>query len=808
MPSGQTTHRESPLFNAQRIVAVLAVLTWTALATRTLAVELTDNNRAFRTIFNNDTDNVLYATDSGKSPQHVIADYRRAITQIAEARPGIMAQNVGNPDPVIYRSAEATAWSKYLDGPVSISMNKMIEAETDPLQVTVEVCHEHGVPVVASYRMNAEDFYEEGLEIQDFGRKHRHLAIPGAFCLDSAHPVVYQHRMAIFREVAEKYDIDGIEFDFRRWTHMISDPLHNHPILTRMVRETRAMLNEVAKKKGKKRMILGVRVGPSLDTPQDEAHYAGTGAGMRKVDPSCRELGLDVRTWVRDELVDYICPTLFWPDWPGLPWTHEFVELAKGHNIGIYPTIFPRPTWLNDSGVVPPRGPIEPNDTDKLQEYKDGFCNLALRCHSEGADGVSMFNWYFHLHLSRMPRQWQSYYGYGMGGAAIQKHMLSIMGDPQAVRDYQRQSWFWPAPWSPRLEDLPYVVPSITVRQTKHPSKELPSKRIPAQRIPVGIANDAQPTLGILPSGDLLLLLSHTYDDVPDGKLRDELFFCRSTDGGKRWTRPEPLPMIGRDPHLTVASNGTLFVTTRWMAEDTANITGQINSFLYGSVDGGKRWSAVRLSESNLPPKEGLRVSRNLMELADGSLVLGVSSNSGDNRLWRSRDGGLTWDKSQRSDFGSQPISFESAQLIRGDGAVIRCVARSGGPSDPRHPSLIPNPDLLMGWSVYRSVDEGKTWQRDTDVAAGLAGLPTVLVLNGSRWLWTVGTGKEILGVQNEGQSSDVLELVPAGSASPIDPRTCSVATRDGHVVTSYAYRDNSGIWRTMIVRWRLPETQ
>ena len=189
--------------------------------------DLPESNRAFRTIFNNDTDNILYPVDSGQSPQNIAADYRRAIAQIAESRPGIMAQNVGNPDPVIYRSREATAWSKYIDGPVSISMNKMIEAGTDPLQVTIEVCREHGVPVVASYRMNAEDFYEEGLEIQDFGRKHKHLAIPGAFCLDPAHPVVYQHRMAIFREVAENYDLDGIEFDFRRWTHMISDPFMN-----------------------------------------------------------------------------------------------------------------------------------------------------------------------------------------------------------------------------------------------------------------------------------------------------------------------------------------------------------------------------------------------------------------------------------------------------------------------------------------------------------------------------------------------------------------------------------------------------
>jgi len=282
---------------------------------------LPDDNRSFGTIFNNDTNNVLYALDAGKSPKSIISDYRHVMTQIAEAHPGIMAQNVGNPDPVIYRSNEATAWSKYIGGDESDVMNKMIEAGTDPFQITIDVCREHGVPVVASYRMNAEDFYEKGLEIQDFGRMHKHLAIPGAFCLDPAHPIVYAHRMAIFREVAEKYDIDGIEFDFRRWAHMISDPLKNHTILTRMVRETRQLLDEIAKRKGKKRLILGVRVGPSIETPQNVANYAGSMSKHRDVDSSCKELGLDVKTWVQDDLVDYICPSLFWTDWPRLPFT-------------------------------------------------------------------------------------------------------------------------------------------------------------------------------------------------------------------------------------------------------------------------------------------------------------------------------------------------------------------------------------------------------------------------------------------------------------------------------------------------------
>ncbi len=405
-------------------------------STTNLRTELPDN-RKFRTIFNNDTNNILHALAPKKPVGEILADYRRAVDEIVDTKLGIFAQNVGMPDPVIYRSGVATPWSKYVGGGDSEAMQKMLDAGTDPFTITIEACRERGVAVVASYRMNAEDFYEKTTDMSDFGREHKHLRIPGAHCLDPAHPEVYAHRMAIFREVAENYDVDGIEFDFRRWTHLVSNPLENHPVLTRMVRDTRAMLDKVAAHPGRKRLILGVRVGPSLDTPEAVAKYPG--AVSPGANPSCQELGLDVNTWLGENLVDYICPTLFWPRWPGHPYTKEFVALARGKNIGIYPTLFPLPGWLGDENS-PDKGPIAPGDTKKIQRYKEGFCKISLQMYEDGADGISTFNWYFHLHLAEMPNQWQAYYGYGMGGSLVQKYVLSILGVPKAIRHYQKAS--------------------------------------------------------------------------------------------------------------------------------------------------------------------------------------------------------------------------------------------------------------------------------------------------------------------------------------------------------------------------------
>jgi hypothetical protein len=271
-------------------------------------------NRKLGTIFNNDTDNIIYAMDPQKPVEAIIEDYRRALNEILDAKPGVLAQEVGAPDPVTYRSGVATLLCKYTDDAQRGVIQKLIDAGTDPLTIKIEQCRKYGVVVVASYRMNAEDFYDRQLERSNFGRENKHLAIAGANCLDPAHPEVYKHRMAIFREVAEKYDIDGIEFNFCRWYHMISEPEKNYPILTKMVAETRQMLDEVARKKGRKRLLLGVRVSPSLDTPPSKEAFPGL-AVIKQIETneSCRARGTDVKNWIENGYVDYICPSLFWP---------------------------------------------------------------------------------------------------------------------------------------------------------------------------------------------------------------------------------------------------------------------------------------------------------------------------------------------------------------------------------------------------------------------------------------------------------------------------------------------------------------
>ncbi|MFV1967898.1 MAG: hypothetical protein ACC628_20900 [Pirellulaceae bacterium] len=400
------------------------------------------DNKQLGSILNNDINNILTALSGSETAP---ADYKKAVLTLLNAKPGVLAQNVGMPDPVIYRSNVATTWDKYHtevvkkvwpdseDPGQAACMKDLLDAGTDPLTLTIEACRERGVPIVASYRMNAEDYNSGELDLYDFGRQHKDLRITGRNCLDPVHSKVFKHRMEIFTEIANQYDIDGIEFDFKRTSHMISDPHKNHVILTRMVAETRKMLDGVARKKGRDRLLLGVRVEPMLEGEMRKADFPGASYGPPS-NRSCVDSGLDVKTWIEKGHVDYVCPALFWPRWPGLPNTSEFVELAKDKDVGIYPTLFSLPPYLQEEAEK--QGGIGVNDTERLLRYKTGICTHALQLYADGADGISTFNWYYHLHLAELPNQWQAYYGYGMGGSMVQSHLLSILGDPVALRKY------------------------------------------------------------------------------------------------------------------------------------------------------------------------------------------------------------------------------------------------------------------------------------------------------------------------------------------------------------------------------------
>ncbi len=170
-------------------------------------------------------------------------------------------------------------------------------------------------------------------------------------------PEVRAHIVAILRELAENYDLDGINLDFGRHPPFlpIGRQWEHRDALTDFVRQVRLKLQEVAKQRGRP-FLLSVRVADTV--------------------PGCHFDGMDVETWVRQNLVDMIVigTRSIQVDLSG------FREITKGSHIKLYPCIDQHhsPDGYHSLGIEQLRG-------------------LAANWRHQGADGVATFNFWNEL---------------------------------------------------------------------------------------------------------------------------------------------------------------------------------------------------------------------------------------------------------------------------------------------------------------------------------------------------------------------------------------------------------------------------
>ena len=133
---------------------------------------------------------------------------------------------------------------------------------------------------------------------------------------------------------------------------------------------------------------------------------------------------------------------------------------------------------------------------------------------------------------------------------------------------------------------------------------------------------------------------------LEEGRQREEILLFRSEDGGATWSDAENLTtghgLLGREPYFTVLRDGTVLMTVHFLSRDVRNPTGYTRSFVHRSADGGRTWTTTVAEPEGMEPGGSSCTTRTVLELDDGSLLLGVGS-TGTPYLWRSRDGGATW---------------------------------------------------------------------------------------------------------------------------------------------------------------------
>jgi len=360
--------------------------------------------------------------------------------------------------------------------------------------------------------------------------------------------------------------------------------------------------------------------------------------------------------------------------------------------------------------------------------------------------------------------------------------------------------------------------------------------QLPAERVALGRVGDYKPCIAKLPSGELLVVAFAQHEISRNPRvLRENMLLFRSSDGGKTWGERKVLSLLGREPYFSVLKDGTLFITTHLLVPEERNELGYIHSYVHRSTDEGKTWTTLPIVAEDVPgaaPKAWTHTSRNILELKNGSLVLGVSAGNSIDYLWRSQDQGETWDKSlackvlgfdvtkQGFPWHAETVLWQAPNgdilgIVRGHSSVLPPLANT---------EVAKGDDSVERISLFRSHDSGGTWTLEPELGNYYGEMyPSLLRLKDGRLLLTFTVrslrpplgvhaifGKELPdGFQFDFEHDRVVisQKTPEGkpSGGGFGP---TVQLEDNTLVTSYSYRGEDDKTHMEVVRWRLPETK
>ncbi len=262
-------------------------------------------------------------------------------------------------------------------------MEGLLEQGTDPLRVMCSFCRQHDLEILWSFRINDEHASWVPHLVSQYVRDHPdHLLGTfekppprGPWCgVDYTVPGVREHALAIFEEVCRNYDVDGIELDFFRqlicfrkvaWEGAAGQ--EECDAMTDMLRRMRAMMDQIGAERGKP-LLIAMRV-------PDSVEY-------------CRDLGFDLMTWLKDDLIDVmVAGGYFWLN----PW-EKTVKLAHEHGVPVYPSL--------DGARIAADVPRE------IRRSDEAYRAHAALAFQAGTDGVYLFNFnYFRAPADLIWRQ-------------------------------------------------------------------------------------------------------------------------------------------------------------------------------------------------------------------------------------------------------------------------------------------------------------------------------------------------------------------------------------------------------------------
>ena len=342
-----------------------------------------------RFIFNCDCNDVDSAAPPGNAQAWVRDWYRRAMA----AGAGVFVADVALPDVV---ETKDTPSGELIGARLPEAQRKenkwyrtvaeLISQGTDVLHLACEEARKSGTVILAGVRMN--DAHHGGRwQAESSNALFPQVVMDHPeWCntwedgsrdatLNYAVPEVRAHRMAILRELAANYDVDGIELDWMRWCRHFPHGRQREylQVLTDFVRDVRAMLDEVAEAKGVPRLILGHRVAVTMD--------------------ECLNIGCDVASWAQNGCADFLAPMDFLFNDLNVR-TEEFVAAVQGTDCLVYPGFgslkYSFGRMYDDNNLYEGKDRHRAITTRSLAQFRATACNW----YAWGAQGGSCFNMY------------------------------------------------------------------------------------------------------------------------------------------------------------------------------------------------------------------------------------------------------------------------------------------------------------------------------------------------------------------------------------------------------------------------------
>ena len=205
------------------------------------------------------------------------------------------------------------------------NVKSLIDRGLDPLNVLIERAHEKGLQFYASLRQShgidpkkVDDEFNWQFRID---HPEWCLKGEGKYNFNFVHPEVRAERFAIIEETVNRYDVDGFEVDWLLAPYFFEEDEieQNTPILTDYMRQIRQAVVKAGQERGRP-IALGSRVLP-------------TAAGNLAI-------GLDVPTWMKEGLLDFVVPNYYGDFQMDSNFPFEWlVELARSSECQVYPAI-------------------------------------------------------------------------------------------------------------------------------------------------------------------------------------------------------------------------------------------------------------------------------------------------------------------------------------------------------------------------------------------------------------------------------------------------------------------------------------